>query len=105
MPGLFDILMGRQSEPTEQSTDGPADMRSWFMRMIAPKDMIGMLPYNGSLGDIELPAETASDPRLAQPNVGGQLLKSFRTMNDIAAGQGGAAENLRNAGLKGLGRK
>ncbi len=98
MPGLFETLMERQTGLTAPS-EGPADMRNWFMRMIAPKDMIGLLPYQGR-GDIELPAESPMDPKLMGPDVGGQLLKAFQNANKYAAGQGSALQRLQEAGKK-----
>jgi hypothetical protein len=96
MPGLFDLLMQREAEPT-QSSDGPADMRSLLMQFLAPKNMIGLLPYQGS-SDIDLPAESPMDPRLMGPDVGGALRKAFDTTNRYATGHGSALERLQKAG-------
>ncbi len=93
MPGLEEVLMAKELPPSEPPVEMSNNPFSMFMRWLTSNN-----------ANIELPNESGIvDPKL--PNVGGQLLKSFRTLNDIAAGQGGAAENLRNAGLKGLGRK
>lgn len=92
MAGLFDVLMSKELGQNEPPVNMSSNPLSGLLSLL-----------QGSPKDVELPNESGMiDPRI--PNVGGQLLKAFKTANAIAAGQGDAVSNLQNAGLKGLGK-
>ena len=109
MPGLFDLLMAQQMHTPQTLEEYPTIAEGNLTSMDKMRNDGGIAGENPMVAFFRSMLDGSRTDNIplpkAGPDVGGQLLKSFRTMNDIAAGQGGAAENLRNAGLKGLGRK
>ncbi len=108
MAGLFDVLLAQQMHTPETLEQYPTIAEGSLTSMDKMRNDGGIAGENPIIAFFRsmMDKSRSGDISLDQgPDVKGQLLKSFRTMNDIAAGQGGAAENLRNAGLKGLGRK